>query len=947
MTQNDISAGNDGSSAGEKTSLKPAIAIEAPNENMAATIAVDGTSIVGNSNSKIETAIVATGTGSGSGTGNNSSDGTRRDSVGSNISTATEGRRRSKVSRACDQCRKKKIKCDYQEDTSSDQSCTGCRKIGEKCSFERVPLKRGPSKGYTRSNSQSRERRSSQHRSSGNSQAATIGTSTNDNAQRKKESAVGLSVDAKQEAREVSALGQPAGTASNVALPPLLQYLPGMNSTTPAPASVQQPFWKVPYHEYQYQRRPSLDSMTSDTSQKVSGQQAQTQLQVSQQIGAGSNKGPIPIQDPFRGGQRFYYPSQEQSGSDVASEDRRASSAIPPLLNPNLSAQQQYSYSQFALAQQQQFQQNQHLPKQATPNIGGFSNNTKGTTNTTGHVLERTESVASDASSFNVSPNVFNAEMESSPSSPAQKKRKRSTRSNSSKKSKTGPTSLPLAHSTIINYGQISDVQLIDTYYEFIHLRFPIIPINKETLTNDILIINTQSLSEIHELNNYILHWFRNSLELLIRVCLKDQEAVEPLYQQSIFVNAINECFQKIVDIHPRFRDLENQINEKVATTYLVTFIILNYTLALVSYDNSFVLGMSVIIFNELKLWRKFIFSDWEDISKYEKICLRLYYELSVFDSLQSCCFGAPKLMDLQMHENIVNQLFYDDVAESKDEEVLKWCVDQDLKRLAIIVENMELGLFLTRLCQSKRSSLHLPLPESTVIQDTKSIPKLFQSFLTLKKQFVDLLLELPDSNGKLPEMEPVLVTKLSNMVCQLTSTIHDLLKLNLEVNPTNCVEIFVKSAQSAQTSEASATDQNSLEKGTISPFIIAMFKDLFNVVELIKNMPTSLIGCVMGTQSPDFKSQPLVLQLSQCMNNMLQITSFTSTLRPFKIFKYELFAQSKKQPSDVSPLWKNKMKSSLPPLQKPITPQEIMITQFIDIAWCLADTEELGWFHI
>jgi hypothetical protein len=56
----------------------------------------------------------------------------------------TPPRKRSKVSRACDECRRKKVKCDAQ---SEKEPCTNCRKGLIKCEFSRIPQKRGPSKG--------------------------------------------------------------------------------------------------------------------------------------------------------------------------------------------------------------------------------------------------------------------------------------------------------------------------------------------------------------------------------------------------------------------------------------------------------------------------------------------------------------------------------------------------------------------------------------------------------------------------------------------------------------------------------------------------------------------------------------------------------------------------------------------------------------------------------
>ncbi|GMM33569.1 Rgt1 protein [Saccharomycopsis crataegensis] len=62
-------------------------------------------------------------------------------------------RKRTKVSRACDQCRKKKVKCDAHFNKTSnllERPCSHCSKNDEVCTFERTPLKRGPSKGYSK-----------------------------------------------------------------------------------------------------------------------------------------------------------------------------------------------------------------------------------------------------------------------------------------------------------------------------------------------------------------------------------------------------------------------------------------------------------------------------------------------------------------------------------------------------------------------------------------------------------------------------------------------------------------------------------------------------------------------------------------------------------------------------------------------------------------------------
>ncbi|KAI1770354.1 hypothetical protein F4818DRAFT_268040 [Hypoxylon cercidicola] len=56
-------------------------------------------------------------------------------------------RKRSKVSRACDECRRKKVKCDAVSE-NGDEPCSNCRRSAIRCLFSRIPQKRGPSKGY-------------------------------------------------------------------------------------------------------------------------------------------------------------------------------------------------------------------------------------------------------------------------------------------------------------------------------------------------------------------------------------------------------------------------------------------------------------------------------------------------------------------------------------------------------------------------------------------------------------------------------------------------------------------------------------------------------------------------------------------------------------------------------------------------------------------------------
>lgn len=63
------------------------------------------------------------------------------------LGDTTPARKRSKVSRACDECRRKKVKCDAASENGGED-CSNCRRSNVRCMFSRVPQKRGPSKGY-------------------------------------------------------------------------------------------------------------------------------------------------------------------------------------------------------------------------------------------------------------------------------------------------------------------------------------------------------------------------------------------------------------------------------------------------------------------------------------------------------------------------------------------------------------------------------------------------------------------------------------------------------------------------------------------------------------------------------------------------------------------------------------------------------------------------------
>ncbi|KAI8645329.1 fungal-specific transcription factor domain-containing protein [Parasitella parasitica] len=57
------------------------------------------------------------------------------------------GKKRTKKDRACDLCRRKKIRCDYDQ-AYPKNSCASCKSYNKTCEFKEAAKKRGPPKGY-------------------------------------------------------------------------------------------------------------------------------------------------------------------------------------------------------------------------------------------------------------------------------------------------------------------------------------------------------------------------------------------------------------------------------------------------------------------------------------------------------------------------------------------------------------------------------------------------------------------------------------------------------------------------------------------------------------------------------------------------------------------------------------------------------------------------------
>ncbi|MCJ1477806.1 Glucose-responsive transcription factor [Lambiella insularis] len=98
----------------------------------------------------------------------------------------SSARKKSKVSRACDECRRKKIRCDAESDAQGHEKCSNCSRTQQVCDFSRTPMKRGPSKGYIKELADrvaEMERKVNPHTNPQNTAFASVSPVTNEQVQ--------------------------------------------------------------------------------------------------------------------------------------------------------------------------------------------------------------------------------------------------------------------------------------------------------------------------------------------------------------------------------------------------------------------------------------------------------------------------------------------------------------------------------------------------------------------------------------------------------------------------------------------------------------------------------------------------------------------------------------------------------------------------------------------
>ncbi|CCE62578.1 hypothetical protein TPHA_0C04280 [Tetrapisispora phaffii CBS 4417] len=972
-------------------------------------------------------------------------------SVTNSLNMSPQKKKLRKASRACDQCRKRKIKCDYDNVSTV---CNNCNKNNDKCTFERVQLKRGPSKGYTK-----------QHT---------------------------VSPDVQQQpppAQQPQIASGKSYAQSQVLLPPISQYFPTPNPTADANRN-DQPFWKVPFHELnntstlsgQTNARNSVDlsfqnnlqqtntnDMLSSDNESVTPQNNNTintvpiiRSRSSSIPPFGKYKASTPTnsngltnspnylhQSLYSAYSQFSHLQNNQSaniafannGLPIISQNILTSNnANLPLINPNYtnyrSKSRSGSFSIVSDAMSNPYNTKEKKRSnsiKSTPSVSTarYSINNIITIDNNIHSIDAiNDSTSLDHSNQKLEKKLILSSAASSPKAnhPNDKITQQSSlhqnqlNNNIVNNSQIGimktfnisdPDLNVSDFNTIMNFGKISDIDLINTYYEFIHINFPLIPINKRTLTNDILLINNS-----HPMNSKIINWFRNSLELLVRISLKktnnqlnptnidkkdigsnisklDSNTSDDYNDENyeVYVNTINKIFQEMMILYPTVRGNQERIDSSIKIVFLLTFIILNYIQILIGKKNTFLLSTTVTIFNDSNIPSYFLFRDHlDDFSEHKIMYKRLYLLLIIFDSIQCVSYGTPTLITMPVDESLFIQLFdikafvkIKKIAILSEEVLENWVVEENTIRLNCIMKGFRLSMILVQLSHHK---LHQVNQESVVkyIEDIKQrsdfglmqekpdelmcLPEAFGKLLLIKQDLIVFLFSIIDlEKNKINFLNLDDFKELTNILCSMISTILMNLTLIMRLNPTNSIDYNFKPPTHIQTNNTDSiminessnnpssgsstsnddtsndnviskekfkdsttstdfyrkllglnndsdnilTDIKDLPRGCITPYFIIIKSEMCNLRELIKELPTALIGIIIeatihsqmkpeddpelemrnksdsdSNSNAEFKdddnqtnvkARNIVVKLSNSMNEVVQITSLLSLI--------------------------------------------------------------------
>lgn len=866
-------------------------------------------------------------------------------------------KQRKKASRACDQCRRKRIKCRFDKHTGV---CQGCLEVGEKCQFIRVPLKRGPAK--KRASVVSNEKFSSD----------------NDPLQYRPRTH-----------------SYPMNSGNN--------YLPSLarNSSFPSISSLfvpsitaqSQQFVKVPYDDIK--RRSSLATLGSDSSISTEfggNYRLDENLNVRQEGKDIVAKGMItPVEEMGACSSNV----RRQGSQSLPIQEQRAS----PYINPFISGRSRLSslsYTSEATTSEGNTQgKNQCM---LTPNSVRSIEKERLNSLTAGCPNKK---LGTDGRSDKWDKNstwkpVYRS---SNPSHPSTEKNVSLNQEASAK---------PLMLGTYRQFDATSFYKVLGIYYNFFHINFPVIPINKSKFTDMLDPEKPNVIDEIRQINNEIIQCFKTALEVLVFCKIKQRRSSKStkswsrdslcdfqkgLYYIQNFNKCIADCFQSLITIKPVLKQNSSVIPSRIKFIYFSTIIVLNFILILAGEESSLLLGPSVGVFNEFQAHKLFLpfentssmlllnsnEESGDEILDYAVLFKRLYILLNILDTLQSFRLGQPKLINLNFG-SAIETYFSDKTGNNQVVEKAPVALDN-------ILRNLKLGEFITYFVLN-RKSLQVNVPHHLLFTNQTdygefavekgehdNIAGKFETLLKKKEILIRKLLNIEQKNDHILENccnSDAEMKNIGELVCSMITLVSGILDSITNMNAENSVDLDSKplpNAYFAQDSEEelmsptqSITSNLASEEntrcttkdlmGTVSIFMLPMVEECYNIISLIGPIPTTLISLYIRNGNMAKGINDRIMTLSTALNELVQITALFNTLEPFRKNAHDRAKRYYVSATSSTGCYESVMKSMYSGKcaasnASNVAPSEEenkkILKKFADIGWKLMDDSELG----
>ncbi|CAI4055254.1 Eds1p SKDI_02G1360 [Saccharomyces kudriavzevii IFO 1802] len=864
-------------------------------------------------------------------------------------------KQRKKASRACDQCRKKRIKCRFNQHT---RVCQGCLEVGGHCLFLRVPLKRGPAKKKTTGTSN--ERSSSDNgpldcRLRTHSYPMNLGNN------------------------------QLSSFARNFSFPSINSLF------VPSMATQSQQFWKVPYDDIR--RKNSLATLHNHSPISTGFGENYRPGQNSGVVEEGKSIGMRGTMTPVEG-KGGYSSSAGCPGSQSPQfQERRDNPYLDPFTSRSTRSSSISYASDAIISEGSSHDKEQYM---LTPNSVHFIEKERLNSLTAGHNCKRLDT-GDNAGRCEHNPTW----------KPVPESRDHSYSTSEEKDLLNRDVTLnPPIFSTKIQPDEISFLKVIDIYYNFFHINFPIIPIGKNKFTDMFTSMKPPVVHEILKINNETIQHFKTALEILIFCKIKQSKSSSSwsrdhscsfqkgLYYTENFRKCINDCFLGLMAIKSKLRQNSRVIPSRIKFIYFSVIIVLNFILVLTGDETPSLLGPSVAVFNEFQFHRLFLpfgnalsmpllnanENDENDQLDYGLLLKRLYILLYIMDSLQSFRLGQPKLITFDFGSPI--DTFFSDKT-GHDE-----FVEQNPTVLNNILQYLKLGEFMTCFVLN-RKSLQINSSQNSLAKDqtfcqaiklendeSDNITSKFQNLLRKKESLINELLAI-GQGAQLLESRCNSNSEMNGateIVCTMINLVSGILDLIVTANPDNSIDLNLRDLSNTyfttnkeeglmsptQYNTSSLVegeheyDERKRLRGTVSVFMLPMVEECFNIIHSIGSIPTTLISLYIrnGNRNKTTEMNAKIMMLSTALNELVQITTLFNKLVPFKQKIHVSAKRTNDGIANSTGCFKSVMKelylgnhetSKYTNVALPDEEGKKMLSKFGDIGWKLMDDSELG----